>query len=78
MQVEHQREHRLSGHVEELDLAAAEVLPGGERVDLSGFGGSLVAGRVVIRVLDVDLASWFTGEDVRLAAAKPDVSSGTR
>ena len=76
VQVEHQREHRLAGHVVELDLAPAQVLPGGERVDLTGFGGSLGDGGVVVRVLDVDFSARFAGEDVRLAAAQPDVSSG--
>lgn len=76
MEVKHQREDGLAGHVEKLDLAPAQVLSGGERVDLVGFGGSVSGGGgVVIRVLDVDFSSWFAGEDVRLAAAEPDVSS---
>lgn len=76
MEVKHQREDRLAGHVVKLDLAPAQVLSGGERVDLASFGGSLGGGGVVVRVLDVDLSSWFAGEDVRLATAEPNVSSG--
>lgn len=64
MEVEHQREDGLAGHVEELDLAPAQVLSGGERVDLAGFGRSLNSGRVVVRVLHVDLSDGFAGEDV--------------
>lgn len=78
MEVKHQREDRLAGHVVKLDLAPAQVLSGGERIDLSGFGGSLSDGRVIIRVLDVNFPSWFAGEDVRLAAAEPNVPSGSR
>lgn len=64
MEVKHQREDGLAGHVEKLDLAATQVLSGGERVDLVGFRGSLSSGGVVVRVLDADFPSWFAGEDV--------------
>lgn len=77
VQVEHQREDRLAGNVKKLDLPAAQVLAGSERVDLASSGGSQGGGGVVVRVLDVDFSSWLAGEDVRLAAAQPDVSSGT-
>lgn len=60
MQVEHEREHRLAGHVKELNLTTLEVLPGAERVDL---GDSSWSG-VVVRVLDVDLAAWFARKDI--------------
>lgn len=76
MQIKHQREDGLAGHVVELDLAPAEVLPGRERVDLAGPEVPLRTGRVVVRVLDVDFPPRFAGEDVRLTAAEPDVSSG--
>lgn len=72
VQVKHQREDGFAGHVVELDLAPAQVLPSGERVDLACFG-SLKSRGVVVRVLDVHFSSRFAGEDVRLAAAEPDV-----
>lgn len=78
VEVKHQREHRLAGHVVKLDLAPAQVLPGREGVDLAAFGGPLGGGGVVVRVLDVHLPPRFAGEDVRLAAAQPDVASGPR
>ncbi len=59
MEVKHQREDRLAGHVVKLDLAPTQVLSGGERIDLSGFRGSLSDRRVIIRVLDVNFPSWF-------------------
>lgn len=64
MEVKHQREDRLAGHIVELDLAPTQVLSGGERVDLVGLRGSLSGGGVIIRVLDIDFSSWFAGEDV--------------
>ena len=69
VQVKHQREDRLAGHVKELDLATLQVLPGIERVDLVRPGPM-----VVVRVLHVHLAVWLAGEDVRLAAGEPDVA----
>lgn len=64
MEVKHQREDRLAGHIVKLDLAPTQVLSGGERVDLAGFRGSLSGGGVIIRVLDVDFSPSFAGEDV--------------
>lgn len=78
VQVEHQREDGLARHVKKLDLAPAEVLPGCERVDLVGPEVPLRGGRAVVRVLDVDFSPRLAGEDVRLAAAEPDVSPGAR
>lgn len=74
VQVEHEREHRLAGHVKEFNLTALEVLASVERVDL---GDSARSG-VVVRVLDVDLAARFAGKDIRLAAREPDVAPRTR
>lgn len=76
MEVEHQREDGLAGNVVKLDLAPAEVLPSGERVDFTSFDGPLRGRGVVVRVLNVDFPSCFAGEDVRLAAAEPNVASG--
>jgi len=78
VEVKHQREDGLAGHVEKLDLAPAQVLSSRERVDLANFGCSLGGRGVVVRILDVDFSSRLAGEDVRLAAAEPDVSSGPR
>lgn len=78
VQVKDQREHRLAGDVVKLDLAAAQVLSGAERVDLAPFGAPLRAGGVVVRVLHVDPAPSLAGEDVRLAAAEPDVTPRPR
>lgn len=78
VEVKHQREDGRARHVEELDLAAAQVLSGGEGVDLAGLGGPLGDGGVVVGVLDVHFLPRFAREDVRLAAAEPDVSSGAR
>ncbi|TNN38946.1 hypothetical protein EYF80_050872 [Liparis tanakae] len=77
-EVEHQREHGAAGHVGELDLAPAQVLPGREGVDLAGLGGAVPAGRLVVRVLDAHLPPRLAREDVRLAAAQPDVTAGPR
>lgn len=74
VQVKHEREHRLAGHVEEFNLTTLEVLASAERVHL---GDSSWSG-IVVRVLDVDLSAWFTRKDIRLAAREPDVSPWTR
>lgn len=77
MEVKHQREDRLAGNVVKLDLAPTKVLSSSERVDFTSFEGPLRGGGVVVRVLNVDFPSCFAGEDVRLAATEPNVSSGT-
>lgn len=64
MKVKHQREDRLAGHIIKLDLAPAQILSGGEWVDLVGFRGSLSSGRVIVRVLDINFSPSFAGEDV--------------
>lgn len=74
VQVKHQREDRLAGHIVKLNLSAAKVLTGSEWVDLVGFRGLWRSGGVVVGVLDINFASFFAGKDVRLAAAEPDVS----
>lgn len=77
VEVKHQREDGLAGNVVELDLAPAEVLSSSERVDFTSSEGPLRGGGVVVRVLNVDFPSRFAGEDVRLAAAEPNVPSGS-
>lgn len=64
VEVKHQREDRFAGHIIKLDLAPAQILSGGERVDLAGFRGSLSGGGVIVRVLDVNFSPSFAGEDV--------------
>lgn len=64
VEVKHQREDRLAGHIIKLDLAPAQVLSGGERVDLAGFRGSLSSRGVIVRVLDVYFSPSFAGKDV--------------
>lgn len=78
VQVKDQREHRLAGDVVKLDLAAAQVLSSAERVDLVPFGAPLRVWGVVVRVLHVDPPPSLAGEDVRLAAAEPDVAPWAR
>lgn len=78
MEVKDQREDGLAGHIVKLDLAPAQVLSGGERVDLAAFRGPLSGGGIIVRVLDVDFSPSFAGEEVRLAAAEPDISPGPR
>lgn len=76
MEVKHQGEDGLAGHIVKLNLPTAQIFSGCKRVDLAGFGGSLGSRGVIVRVLDIDFSSWLAGEDIRLAAAEPDVSSG--
>lgn len=78
VQVKDQRKHRLAGDVVELDFATAQVLPGDEGVDLVPLWAPLRAGGVVVRVLHIDSPASLTGEDVRLAAAEPDVAAWPR
>lgn len=64
MEVKHQRENRLAGHIVKLDLSPTQVLSGTEWVDLAGLRGLLNYGGVTVRVLDVDFSSSFAREDV--------------
>lgn len=64
VEVKHEGEDGLAGHIVKLDLAPTEVLAGSEWVDLAGVGDSLRCEGVVVRVLDIDLSSWLAGEDV--------------